>query len=82
VQTGIPIYVSHGTFEGVLTDKIGSNAAETVIPPELSVEELPLGDEQVAGFPHAFDVFGDGSFYVMDAPGVGTCLDSDSSVFS
>jgi hypothetical protein len=71
---GIPIYVGHGTLEGVLTDKIGFNAAVTSIPPELSIEELPLGDKDVAGFPHAFDVFDDCSFYVMDAPGVSTFL--------
>lgn len=70
VPPGVPIYVGCGTLEALKTgfdEYVGDQSAECVG----RLSELSEGDVTVEGFPHkGHDVFGDGSFVVLPAPGV------------
>jgi L-ascorbate metabolism protein UlaG (beta-lactamase superfamily) len=72
VPADVPIYVGPGTLEALKTgfdEYVGDQSAECVA----RLSEMPEGEVTVEGFPNrGHDVFGDGSFVVLPAPGVST----------
>lgn len=71
VPAGTPIYVGEGSIEGIRGQKLGKHAGPSDEPTLARLTELPAGAVKVDGFPDlGVDVFGDGSFVVVPAPGV------------
>lgn len=70
VPEGVPVYVGRGTLAGMSTGGYGEHLGPT--PKEVldRIQEAPEGDATVLGSPYkGWDVFGDGSFIYLPAPG-------------
>lgn len=77
VPPGVPVWVGRGTLEGL--EKGGFGAHVGPAPPEIKarIKEIPEGDTAVWGYDQkGWDVFGDGSFVMLSAPGhcAGHCI--------
>jgi glyoxylase-like metal-dependent hydrolase (beta-lactamase superfamily II) len=70
VDKAIPIYLGNGTMAGIQASAMGFHIADPVLPEGPNFQELPLGQTEFKGFKNCYDFFGDGSFLVVDAPGV------------
>jgi glyoxylase-like metal-dependent hydrolase (beta-lactamase superfamily II) len=72
VEKHVPVLVGHGTLaaihDGTFGLPMGTNSAEAIG----RLAELPAGDLEAAGLNGGIDVFGDSSFVLFAAPGVGS----------
>lgn len=70
VPDDLPIFVGPGTIDGLATGRLGPNFGD---PSEMSLgklREYRTGNVNFLGLTGGYDVFGDGSFVVVPAPGV------------
>lgn len=71
VPASTPIYVGAGSIEGIRGYTLGKHAGPADEETLARLTELPAGNLTVDGLPDpGVDVFGDGSFVVVPAPGV------------
>lgn len=77
VPPGVPVWVGCGTLDGLEQGGFGAHVGPA--PPEARarMKEIPEGDTAVWGYEQkGWDVFGDGSFIMLPAPGhcAGHCI--------
>lgn len=71
VPASVPIHVGTGSVAGIKGHKLGKHSGPADEAALARLSELPPGTVKVDGFPDlGVDVFHDGSFVVVPAPGV------------